>query len=195
MSHCGLEKQMRAFVTESNKIEGITRKPTDAELGEHNRFTNLETVTIQDLEQFVRVYQPRAVLRNVEGLNVRVGNHIPIPGGSEITVQLTDILTYVNTGGDPYKAHHMYETLHPFTDGNGRSGRILWLWQMIRRHGAEAAYSLPFLHRFYYQALNAGQSRRSFHVSELPAETIERIANSKMPEEFNHLDDLDGDEK
>ena len=39
-------------------------------------------------------------------------------------------------------------------DGNGRSGRILWAWQMIE-HNINPGLSLGFLHTFYYQALSA----------------------------------------
>ena len=53
---------------------------------------------------------------------------------------------------DPWVFHVQYERLHPFTDGNGRSGRALWAWQMMRRREGLA---LGFLHRFYYQTLVA----------------------------------------
>lgn len=55
----------------------------------------------------------------------------------------------------PMRAHVEYETLHPFMDGNGRSGRVLWAWQM-RRDGRDPL-QLGFLHAFYYQALNGLQ--------------------------------------
>lgn len=48
----------------------------------------------------------------------------------------------------PWEVHIAYEMLHPFTDGNGRSGRMLWAWQMRN-------FPLDFLHTFYYQTLNA----------------------------------------
>ena len=40
-------------------------------------------------------------------------------------------------------------------DGNGRSGRALWLWQMVNQHNYDMR--LGFLHLWYYQSLQAGQ--------------------------------------
>lgn len=140
-----------AFIRESNRIEGIKRRPTKSELDAHTRFMALDTIIVSDLEQFVSIYQPGAVLRDRVGLNVRVGNHHPPPGGPKIRAALLEILERLETD-TPYRTHAAYEFLHPFTDGNGRSGRALWAWQMRRRY---AGHPLGFLHHFYYQSLDA----------------------------------------
>ncbi len=37
-------------------------------------------------------------------------------------------------GGDPEEMMHVrYEKIHPFADGNGRTGRILMNWQRLKR--------------------------------------------------------------
>ncbi len=140
-----------AFITESNKIEGIHRNPTFEELEKHSRFLALLTVTVSELEAFVSVYQPDAKLRIKPGQNVRVGDHRPPPGGPNIKKDLQGLLIYIDTHSSPYDIHLAYESLHPFTDCNGRSGRMLWAWQMNKQN---KDYSLGFLHTFYYQALS-----------------------------------------
>lgn len=131
------------FIRESNKIEGINRNPTQEEIDEFNRFMDLREVTVKELQVFVAVYQPNARLRNEYGLNVRVGNYYPPFGGPEIYSLLESILNIQNA----FDQHINYEKLHPFTDGNGRSGRALWAWK-------NRDLSLGFLHRFYYDTLN-----------------------------------------
>ena len=148
------------FVRETNRIEGIHREPTQEEIDEFKRFVRLETITVAELEKFVSIYQPDARLRDLPGLDVCVGGHIPPRGGPHVVEQLKALLDEANekawTDKDAWRLHVQYETLHPFTDGNGRSGRMLWAWMT----GELRAIDLGFLHRFYYQTLDQGQRRQ-----------------------------------
>ncbi len=132
------------FVKESNAIENINREPTEEEIVEFDRFMNLRVVTIDELIKFVSVYQPNAKLRSECGMNVRVGKHIPPFGGPELIKQLQETL---DSNGDAFDRHISYESLHPFMDCNGRSGRALWAWQYkdIKR---------GFLFYFYTETLS-----------------------------------------
>lgn len=146
------------WIAESNKIEGIKRPPTDAEIAAHEKFIVLPEVTVDAMREFVSVIAPGKPLRSRTGLNVYVGNHVPPPGGPEIPARLEDILDDA-ADGDPYLIHQRYETLHPFMDGNGRSGRVLWLWMMRQRDGMQFALTLGFLHAWYYQSLQHSTER------------------------------------
>lgn len=146
-----------AFIRESNKIEGITRELTEQEIDEFCRFINLEEITLDDLVQFVKVYQPDACLRNKPGMNVRVGSHIPPAGGKKVKTELLLLLKDMNDEfhtGSTYDNHQRYEHLHPFLDGNGRSGRMLWAWQMNKEDKDRWWLERGFLHTWYYQSLN-----------------------------------------
>lgn len=147
-----MKAELIRFVRESNQIEGILRHPTSEEVDATDRFIRLNAPVVSDIEDLVEVYQPEAKLRLSPGMNVRVGRHIAPPGGPEIGARLAALLENLGMS-DPWETHVGYETLHPFTDGNGRSGRALWAWQMCARH--DHGLELGFLHRFYYQTLAA----------------------------------------
>lgn len=144
------KKIMRMFVEESNLIEGIV-DTIDEEVWASVAFVDLDAVTIRDLENLVSAYQPGKRLRKSIGQNVWVGGKQCPLGGPDIPIRLQTLLDHVNSDEiELWDAHVRYEMLHPFEDGNGRSGRMLWLWMWYERNRAVPP---SFLHMFYYQTL------------------------------------------
>ena len=150
-------ERLAAFVAESNRIEGIHRSPTDAEIEAHKTLIARKRVKIEHVTALVAVCQPNAVLRATTDVHgVRVGNHVAPPSGPRIVQDFEALLAGIASGElTPWEAHVQYETLHPYTDGNGRSGRAVWLWHMTLKGEQSRALAIGFLHTFYYQTLAA----------------------------------------
>lgn len=144
-----------AFVRESNLIEGIDREPTRDEIAAHERLLRQFHVSATELGDFQSVVAPGKPLRAEPGMNVRVGHYVAPQGGPNIVKRLQKICRDASSGAPIWKTHVQFELLHPYLDGNGRTGRALWMWMM--HSTGRNPFALPFLHRFYYQTLeNSG---------------------------------------
>lgn len=135
------------FIRESNRIEGIQDISED-DITVHDWLLGLKTLCTADLEKFVHTIA-EAELRVRDDMNVRVGHHKP-PRGSAMMRHWVQQIIDNEDQLSPWAQHKEYETLHPFMDGNGRSGRALWLWRM----GGIENVPLGFLHTNYYQGLS-----------------------------------------
>ena len=137
-----------AFQHESNKIEGIVGV-SGKQIEALQQLLAAKQMHERVLTAYVKIIQPDARLRSTSDIpGVRVGNYIAPSSGPALMEQLDRLLSSINRHAiSTHEAHCMYEMLHPFTDGNGRSGRALWLWM---RHGIA---QLGFLHQFYYDTL------------------------------------------
>lgn len=72
-------------------------------------------------------------------ISVRVGKHIP-PPATDVSGLMFELLEWWNmraTELSPVLSsailHYRFEDIHPFADGNGRTGRAMALWELYRR--------------------------------------------------------------
>ncbi len=97
----------------------------------------------------------------IMGAHVTVANHLKVP---EL---MQELLTEIN-GGVKRKeiieklseTHAIFEKIHPFSDGNGRVGRLLMLAQSLQR-GIVPPLMLKERRRAYYKYLELAQTQDS----------------------------------
>lgn len=72
-------------------------------------------------------------------IQVRVGRHVP-PAPEDVSGLMFELLEWWNSKAlevSPVLSsavlHYRFEEIHPFADGNGRTGRALALWELYRR--------------------------------------------------------------
>jgi Fic family protein len=73
-----------------------------------------------------------------KGMGVEEARFVPPPPGGGLESALQDLLDWMEAEHDippvvrAALAHYQFECLHPFTDGNGRLGRLIIVLQLIR---------------------------------------------------------------
>jgi Fic family protein len=72
-------------------------------------------------------------------IQVRVGRHFP-PAAADVSGLMFELLEWWNRKAPELSPvlssailHYQFEWIHPFADGNGRTGRALALWELYRR--------------------------------------------------------------
>lgn len=158
-------KQIAAFLKQSNLIEGIKTDDQHLvqEISGHKKknkyvknsvwaweYVRDNYKKLPDIVDILTLHkrQMLGLLQNKEIGNFRkyhvtVGSYMPCNPASVPYKMATLVEKYME--GRPMEAHCEFEKIHPFPDGNGRVGRLLWLWLELRQ-GAEII--TPFLEEF-----------------------------------------------
>jgi len=145
--HVRFRGRLMEFAKESNRIEGITNADDNERMFEKLeaflKFKELTAVRVCSFNEW-------GVLRRNAGMDVSIGGRSCLPGGDSLKHHFA-LIIHTLVERSAFINHVEFERLHPFTDGNGRTGRAIWLWQMVRQHDYDL--SLGFLNKWYYQSL------------------------------------------
>lgn len=154
-------------IRQSNLIEGIDDPKEDEQSMVAwlilNGAPNLSLGLIHKVQKVVTLHQTdlapneRGYIRGIAGNNVDVrvgGYNAP---SYKLVPSLMDnwLLDYDYLG--PWEAHVRFEKIHPFVDGNGRTGRMLMWWQEVKL-GQEPTLIEADKRQEYYKKLVAGRS-------------------------------------
>lgn len=140
---------VQKYIKASNEIEGIYDEREDKqslvawayldklEVIRHQDIMNVQkmiTINQQDLQPNQRGYYRGMAGNNT---NVSVGGR-PAPDYS-LVPELMNNWLLDTPQMTPLTAHIRFEVTHPFADGNGRTGRMLY-WYMCKRRGMKPHY-------------------------------------------------------
>jgi len=99
-------------------------------------------------------------------IGVRVGGYLP-PPPEQVSGLMAELLEWSNKDAAKWSPvissaviHYRFEEIHPFADGNGRTGRALALWELYRRgFDTHHIFSVDEFYwedrRRYYEALES----------------------------------------
>ena len=102
-----------------------------------------KTIRHEDLFDLHRILADTVMDQGTAGsyrtIQVQVGRHFP-PAAADVSGLMFELLDWWNrksTDLSPVLSsailHYRFEHIHPFADGNGRTGRALALWELYRR--------------------------------------------------------------
>ena len=152
-------------------------------------YSELKPKGVFDLNLIIKVYQkvkdtnqsirpPQSLVTIKRGGNsIRAGEVVYTPPrGKDVVGRLmTNLIEYLNDHyhypTDPLLkmviAHYQFEAIHPFTDGNGRTGRVLNLLYLV--HQNLLTFPVLYMSKFiienkddYYHCLSAVTQRKSW---------------------------------
>lgn len=141
------KNDVKEFLIQSNLIEDVSMAYAHEDaLKAWNYIAKLETLTEKDVLKVHKILMTRFLPRiagKFRNCDVWIGGERkPYVSEDELSKQLEEVLYFIkasiiaNKSGIQEElvkeAHVMFEDLHPFEDGNGRVGRIIYNWHRLQ---------------------------------------------------------------
>lgn len=158
------DKYLRELIEQSNLIEGIDDPAEiDQSLVAWNDLITrkvlghaaiCKTQKVITLHQHNLMPHQRGYYRSMSQVNVIVGGYVA-PSHTMVELLMGNwVLDYASL--TPWEAHVRFEKIHPFVDGNGRTGRMLMWWHELSL-GQEPTLIKASERQAYYAKLKEGR--------------------------------------
>ena len=134
-THTITDEFLDKFLEESNAIEGVHAR--SAKDDAHKAWTYLATIEVlteTDIKEAHNILlqnrQPQ-IAGEYRTQQVYIGNEKP-PDPTAVPDLMAELLKITPTSAEEaLEWHILFEQIHPFTDGNGRIGRMLYLYHCL----------------------------------------------------------------
>src|SRR2546430_12201899 len=165
---------LREYLEATNHAEAYSYMITLVE-----KRTPITHETILTLHSMVmdKILEPKGLFRTAP-VYIRGANMTP-PLASQVESLMREWVVWIDGEGKDYEpviraaiAHHGFEAVHPFTDGNGRVGRLL-LNLMLMREGYPPALLLRDWRIRYIQALDTANTGSYTPLANLIGQAVE----------------------
>lgn len=142
------------FLRESNAIEGIYDDVALEDAVKAWKYLIAQPeLTLQVILRTHKILMKRIsprVAGKMRMVDVRVGPRL-CPAWQLVSGLLNEWIKSVHPGmTDPISLHVAFEKIHPFEDGNGRTGRMLLNWQII--NAGDPLWNCPSANKLMYYA-------------------------------------------
>jgi Fic family protein len=141
-------EQVRAVEADAASAPAVTRERREvlnyfAALRHVEKHASKKRLTHDDMLRVHAIIGSKVMDQGEPGryrtIRVRVGAYVP-PPPADVSGLMFELLGWWNTHARDLSpvlssaiVHYRFEAIHPFADGNGRTGRALALWELYRR--------------------------------------------------------------
>lgn len=166
-----MDFDVKEYIRESNLIENIDDPKEDEQsMIAWNYLKNQKSLShsvIQKVQRTITINQTDLLptqqghYRSMSKVNVYVGDSTP-PLWPMVDGMMDNWLLDLSESDyrlDPLKMHIRFEKIHPFADGNGRTGRMLLWWHEVKLGKKPTLFTDKEKHKLYYPLFNRGRER------------------------------------